>query len=240
MFKWLKNFIKNNFFNTKWRCNICNVEVFDGEYFCKSCYKELPFNDGAICDHCGRKVSQPTLYCSTCKERLLSIDKSRSVFVYDKAIKALIKKAKYDRKTYLIELFAKYMSFVYFKSYFNADYLCYIPMTKKALRKRGYNQSKILADNLSERINVPVINAISKVKDTTRQATLNRAERLKNLEGAFIVTDKKSIKDKVLVIIDDVTTTGATAENVAKILKRAGASKVYLLTVASVPPKQGY
>jgi competence protein ComFC len=171
---------------------------------------------------------------------LLSLDKCRSVYNYESPIKSLIKHAKYDRKLYILEAFAKEMSFLYFKSYFNADYLCYIPMTEKAFKKRGYNQSEILAKFISERINVEVANVLSKVKETNRQAKLGRADRLKNLEDAFKVTDKKLVKDKTLVIIDDVTTTGATAENVAKKLKNAGAKAVYLLSVASVPPKQGY
>ena len=236
----VKSFVRKYFFNPKWKCNSCGKEIFEGEYFCPDCEKQLPFNDKAICEHCGRQVVASENYCSTCKESLLSIDKGRSVFVYDKPISAFIKNAKYDNKKYLLELFARYLSSAYLKHYFNADYITYIPMTEKALKKRGYNQSQVLANLVGLKVNVEVIGCLEKTKETDRQAKLTKLERLKNLEGAFKVVKRKEIKDKVILIIDDVTTTGATAENVAKRLKNAGAKTVYLLTVASVPPKDGY
>ncbi len=236
----VKEFFVKYFFNPKWRCNACGKEIFESEYFCDKCLKTLPYNDKVFCNHCGRKLKAPAEYCSTCREELLSIDKARSVFDYDKPISSLIKRAKYDKRLYLIDMFAVYLSNLYLKSYFNADYICFVPMTEKAKKKRGYNQGELLARRVAEKVNVEVLEAIEKVKETTRQAKLNRSQRLQNLEEAFRVKSRKLVKDKTIVIIDDVTTTGATAENLAKKLKSAGAKTVYLLTVASVAPKIGY
>ena len=236
----ITGFIKKYFFETNWRCAVCGKEIFDDEYFCKECESQLPFNDKAICNHCGRQVVAPEEYCSTCKERLLSVDKGRSVFVYDKPISGLIKSAKYDNKRYILEAFVDYLALAYFKNYFNADYITYVPMTAKAQKNRGYNQSKVLAEMLSKKVKIDLINCLVKTKETERQAKLDRNQRMKNLEGVFRVTSRKLIKEKSVLIIDDVATTGATSENIAKILKRAGASKVFLLTVASVSPKDGY
>lgn len=232
--------LKEFFFHPSWRCNWCGVEIFKEEYFCEDCKSKLPYNDKAICGHCGRKLSVSSAYCSTCKNRIVNLDGCRSAFVYEKPIKSLIKQTKYERKLYLVELFAKYLAPLYFKSYFNADLICYVPMTKKALKNRGYNQSELLAQALSKHINVPVVDCIEKTKETKRQAKLNRAGRMKNLEGVFRVTDKSAVANKTVLIVDDVTTTGATAENIAKILKNANATRVYLLSVASVPSKEGY
>jgi len=229
-------FFKKYFFQPKWRCLLCGEEIFNGEYFCDKCKAELPKNDGAICGHCGRKVVSFEPYCTTCKGIIVALDKCRSAFSYEKPISTLIKRAKYGNHRYIIEYFAEELSFLYLKNYFNADGIVYIPMTKKAERKRGYNQGKILAKKLSERVGTPVLECVEKVKETKRQATLNRTERLKNLEGAFRVIDKKSVKDKTILIVDDVTTTGATAEAIAVRLKKSGAKTVYLLTVASTPP----
>ena len=113
-------------------------------------------------------------------------------------------------------------------------------MTAKAQKNRGYNQSKVLAEMLSKKVKIDLIDCLVKTKETERQAKLDRNQRMKNLEGVFRVTSRKLIKEKSVLIIDDVATTGATSENIAKILKRAGASKVFLLTVASVSPKDGY
>lgn len=236
----LKNFINEYFFNPKWRCNVCGKEIFEDKFFCEDCYNNLPFNNGLICNHCGRKVVGAEEYCTTCKNVLVSIDKGRSVFNYEGEIRKLITSAKYSGRKYLFQAFAEEMGELYYKNNFNADLLCFVPTTDKALKKRGYNQSRILAQSLSKKINVPVSECLIKTKETPRQAKLNRAERLKNLQGVFKVCDKKEIKDKTIVLIDDVATTGSTSEVIASVLKNAGAKCVYLLSVASVPPIDGY
>lgn len=238
--KSIKEFVKKYFFNPTWRCLVCGKEVFSKERFCSDCEKSLPYNDGPICAHCGRKTVAFTEYCSTCKNNLVDLDMCRSAFSYEYPMSKLVKDAKYNNARYLIEFFAEKLSLVYFQNYFNSDYLVYAPMTEKAEKKRGYNQSLILAEKLSVLINVPVLHAVKKVKETERQATLSRAERLKNLDNAFRVVDKKSVKDKNILIIDDVSTTGATAQIIANRLKKAGAKTVKLLTVCSTPPIDKY
>lgn len=233
-------FLKNTFCYPKWRCVSCDKEVFANENFCSECYAKLPFNDGHICEHCGRQVVADENYCSTCKGVLTQIDRARSAFIYKPPISSLIWRAKYFNAKYLLEMFSDYLAAYYFKFYFNSDYLCYVPMTRKAEYKRGYNQSKVLAEYVSEKTGVPVANVTVKVKETKKQVSLNAKLRRKNLTEAFKIIDKKSIKDKVLLIIDDVTTTGATGEALAEKLKKAGAKRVELLTIASVPPKDGY
>ena len=113
-------------------------------------------------------------------------------------------------------------------------------MHEKDFRNRGYNQSQLLATEVSLRTGVSVFDGVVKIKRTQRQAKLGRTERLKNLKDAYRVTDKKAVKDKVVVIVDDVSTTCSTAEALAEKLKKAGAKTVYLITVASVPPKDEY
>lgn len=238
--QFFKNLLNKYFYNPNWKCLVCGKEVFEGQNFCDECMAILPYNDGPICDHCGRKVIAFENYCSTCKNVLVDLDMCRSAFSYAYPINKLIKDAKYNNCIYVIDYFAKVLSSVYFQNYFNADYLVFIPMTDDAQRRRGYNQSKILAEKLSERIDVPVLDCLKKVKDTKRQATLGRAERLKNLDNAFRVVNKKSVVDKSILIVDDVTTTGATAEVVASRLKKAGAKIVNLITVASTPPIDRY
>ena len=113
-------------------------------------------------------------------------------------------------------------------------------MTETAKRKRGYNQSQVLCEKVSNITKVPVFYGIEKIKQTERQAKLNREQRLKNLKDAFHVKVRKDIKDKVIVIVDDVSTTGSTGEALASKLKSAGEKSVNLITVASVPPIEKY
>ena len=239
-FKKISEFLTKNVYNSDWKCLNCGDEVYDGKKFCDKCFEILPFNDQYICEHCGRQVKAAEKYCTTCKGNLTAIDRGRSYFVYDKPINTLIQRFKYGNHRYLADYFTDCLKFVYSKNYFNADFFVYIPMTEKAVRKRGYNQSMLLAEKLSIKTEVPVNHCLKKVKETKRQATLKRSERMKNLVDAVRVIDKKSVKDKTVVIIDDVTTTGATAQAVAERLKQAGAKFVYLITVASTPPIEKY
>ena len=234
-------FIRKYFVNPKWRCLACGKEIFDSkEYFCTECKDNLPFNDKAICDHCGRKVLTFEDYCSTCKGVLVSLDKCRSVFNYEMPINMLIKRLKYDNARYLKDYFIEQLYLVYLKHYFNADIITCVPMTAKAFKKRGYNQSQLLAVGLAEKVNVAYMDLLEKTKETVRQVKLGRTDRLKNFLDVFKVKDKKLVKDKSVLIVDDVSTTGATGQAIAEKLKKAGAKQVFLLTVASVPPIQKY
>lgn len=236
----IKKTLTQYFFNEYWRCAVCGREIFEEKIFCSECENNLPYNDVNICDHCGRKTLSPTEYCLTCKEKLVDLDKGRSAFNYEQPIVQLIHRAKYRDGRFLCREFGKILVTIYFKNYFNADFITYIPMTKKDERKRGYNQTRLIANALSEQVNVPVIDCLEKVKQTSRQAKLTRDERLENLKGAFKVKTRKIVNGKKVLIIDDVTTTGATLSLIATKLKKAGAEKVFSLTVASVGAREGY
>lgn len=236
----VKNFFVKYLFNPKWRCVVCGREIFKDGYFCEKCYDELPFNDKTVCRHCGRKVVGDEEYCSTCKNVLVSLDKCRSPFVYENSVRKLIKHAKFYGDKYLLYAFAGFLYGEYVKSGFDADVICYVPMTRRAEKRRGFNQARVLAEALAVKVGLPVIHCSEKVCETPNQKKLDRAHRLTNLKTAFRIIDKKAAAGKKVLIVDDVTTTGATAEALAAKLKNAGAVSVYLLTVASVPPKDGY
>lgn len=131
-------------------------------------------------------------------------------------------------------MLAPYLKNVYIENFFAPDIITFVPMSIKAEEKRGYNQSELLADALAKLLSLEAYCTLEKVKDTARQAELDFEERSKNLKGAFKVTDKKFVKGKHVLVVDDVLTTGATSHEVASALKTAGAKSVYLLTVASV------
>ncbi len=239
-FEKISAFFNRYMFNAKWRCVSCKREIFKEEYFCEKCKESLPYNDGVICQHCGRMLKSPQNYCTTCKGTLTDVDKMRSAFNYAPPVSSLIKSMKYDNQRYLAEAFALDLARVYQENDFNADFAVFVPSSKNALKKRGYNQSELLAREFSKLTGVPIVECVTKTKETDRQAKLDKSDRLKNLKGAFKMTDKSLVEYKRVVIIDDVTTTGATAQVIAELLKKARVEKVYLLSVASVPPKDGY
>ena len=236
----LKQFIRKVFFNPKWRCSWCGKEIFEDGYFCSVCESKLPFIDENYCEHCGRQLFSKSAYCSTCKENLTEISYMRSAFNYGKPINTLIKKMKYENGRYVADLLTEYLFLAYQRYGLSADLLAFVPMTEKAKQKRGFNQSELLCRGLALKTEINVFEGLTKIRETQRQAKLNRKERITNLSKAFRVHDKKNIKDKTVLIIDDVSTTGSTMKVLSEKLLKAGAKSVGVLTVASVPPKNGY
>ena len=114
----------------------------------------------------------------------------------------------------------------------NADVICYVPMTKKAEKKRGFNQCKLMARNIGYHTNIPVSNCIKKIKNTKEQKTLTKEERIINLKGVFKINNVKDIKNKNVILIDDVMTTGATINECKYILKKSGVKQITVLTIA--------
>ncbi len=221
-------------FPAYYTCLLCDREVF-GEVFCKACAKRIVFNDGATCPVCGRRTERPEI-CLECKANAPLYRRAVSPLVYSDGVISLISKFKNGQKSladYFAALIADKLT-----GFEKIDCIVYVPVTLKTLIKRGYNQGKALACKLSERIYAPVIkNCVKKVRNTPAQKGLKRSERIGNLKGAFKVVKRDEIKGKSVLLLDDVLTTGATADELSRILLSAGAKCVYVASVASVEDK---
>lgn len=113
------------------------------------------------------------------------------------------------------------------------DYICFVPMSQKALMNRGYNQSELLAEALSDILKIPVKNVLEKTRSTFTQHELSADERVKNLIGAFSVCSGETVKGKNFILCDDIITTGSTLKECVKTLKDSGAGKIICCTIAS-------
>lgn len=226
--------ILNAIFPKHYACLLCGREIFDGGDFCPKCKKTLTYNNQITCPVCGRRT-QTEQICLECKAQAPLYEKGVSAFVYEGGARELILKFKNDC-AYLKEYLAQSM-YERCSSFDDADAVCFVPMTAKACRKRGYNQAELLAEELSGMLSLPLLkNAVEKVRESGNQKSLTMDERLKNLHGCFRA-DREVVKDKTLIVVDDVLTTGATAEAVCDELKKKGAKKIYFATVASVEYK---
>lgn len=215
-------------------CELCGREIFDGGKLCLKCLKTVTFNDGDTCPVCGRKNFAPEI-CLECKGRLPLYRRAVSPFVYIDGAAALISRFK-NGAAHLKGYFAEKIreKLVGFEK---IDFITFIPITAKKLKRRGYNQSRLLAESLSEKVLTPVEATLEKVKETPDQKGLSRRDREKNLEDCFKVTDRRKVKGKTILLVDDVMTTGATLDAAAKRLLAAGAAAVFAATVASVEYK---
>lgn len=212
-----------------------------GEYICSNCFSYLSFNQNYICLFCN-KPSFDGLTHPRCRGKYV-IDGSFSSIVYSGVAKKLIYSFKYkpylsDLESLLGELFYEgIIQHEILAKFLKKAVLVPIPLHPSKLRKRGYNQSEILARGLSERLGIPMLNMLERVKNTKTQFKLDRKKRIENMRGAFafnskLITYNSKLKDANIFLIDDILTSGSTLLEAANVLKRGGAGKVFGLTLA--------
>lgn len=222
-------------FPSTFKCVFCSKELNAKipTCTCEECEKKLPYITGKTCKKCGDVINSMSDYCIICKDTKRYFDIAYAPFVYKNQISAAIKKFKFENAKYLFKPMSTYLAKCYFENAITADIIAFVPMTEEKQKERGYNQAGELAKNLAKYIGLPYDeNTLQKVKNTPRQVDLVFEERSKNVKDAFWVTDRKTFKDKVILLIDDVMTTGATCDECAKALKKGGAKKIIVLTLA--------
>lgn len=193
-----------------------------------------------ICPVCAKRIETPGGLCGDCFSGLqfvcADLPGKASAVVYDEISKQLILALKYGDKTELAPLLARMMVNAGGKILDGADVLTCVPLHWKRLLVRKYNQAAVLAHAISEICAVPSDpRLLKRVKSTPKQGT--RKERFDNVADAFEFNASRSVRGKVVVIIDDVVTTGATADACARVLLKNGAAEVRLLTFAKAVEK---
>lgn len=186
------------------KCIICRTDGFIG-----------------LCPYCKSKINRATIE-----------NGNLSYGFYGGTLKTLILKFKYESDFTAGYLLSKLLVEMIKENEIYADVICYVPMTKKSEKKRGFNQCEVIARHMGYHINVPVSDCIKKIKNTKEQKTLTKEERVKSIKGAFKVSRIKDIKNKNVILIDDVMTTGATINECKDVLKKSGVNKITVLTIA--------
>ena len=214
-------------------CDVCGEELVANTRFrlCAECLEKLPLIKGHICLSCGAPIKDESDYCIRCQNMESAFERSRSPLVYDGEAKALVYTMKFGGKPYIAKTLGAFMADCFVQNGMRADVIVFVPMTKEEEKRRGFNQAELLARDLGDRVKLPVLPALEKVKDTSSQKELNREERAKNLEGAFKCT-LKEVKLLNVLLVDDVFTTGITANECAKALLKGKAKSVSVLTAA--------
>lgn len=234
--KFLNNILET-LFPSNITCMFCGGEIKEEKgAVCENCLKNLPWVK-KFCLRCGTPIESNANYCITCKAGAREFDSARAPFVYKDLICEVIHNFKYNGKKYLAQHLALFMAETFKKmekEILKVDMIVPVPLHKSKQKERGFNQAELLARELSKILLIDLnINNLKRVKKTKTQTKLNFSERQENLKDAFIVEDKTEFKNKVLLLIDDVLTTGSTTNNCAKLLKECGAKAVYVLTLAT-------
>ena len=231
--------LKNLIFPSNLTCDICGSEIEEVKHkaICEKCEKKLPFIFHG-CIKCGEKIDGEYNVCYNCKHTLREFDKTYSVFEYSSVAKEMVWKLKYENARYLAKTMASFLTDHIIKNDIKFDVITFVPAYKATQKKRGYNQAKLLAEECCKNLKLNLAqDVLVRVKENTSQVDLSAKERERNIENSFVTNNKSIVKNKVVLVIDDVLTTGATMNEVAKVLKDAGASKVIGLTFANTTRK---
>ncbi len=221
-------------------CFICNTydESINDSYICSNCERKLKKVNPPVCVKCSKPISYDSrnLLCPDCSVYERSFEMSKSPFLYEGIIKDSIYSYKYYNKTYFYKLFGSFLlNFMNSNDYTNFDYIASVPLHKSKMRTRGYNQSELIAKYLSDKLSIPYADALKRTKKTTKQSQQSKEDRRKNIKGAFIINSphkNEQIKNSNLLLVDDVYTTGSTADECSKTLLNFGVSKVFVITIA--------
>lgn len=232
--------LKNNYFKVldflfsailPKRC--INCAKFD-TWLCDCCHTTLPVLTDQHCPIC-KKVTTPLgEVCLNCNNSNICIDGVFIVSSFDSTLlKNLIHHFKYKFIRELSEPLGLLIAQGLMNSHFpSPDLIIPVPLHKRRLRWRGFNQSKLLAKSIELTISTDTTSLIRKKYTTSQVKVKSRKKRVSNIKNAFCVVAPHKIKGKSILLIDDVITTGSTIEECAKVLKNAGAKKVNALVLA--------
>lgn len=217
------------------RCGGCGAIVDEVDSFCADCWAKLEFLGPGGCSRCGlplRATDAET--CAVCLARPPRLDRIRAAVVYGDISRSIAMRLKYGRKVALARTMSRYMQPVVGE--LPADALLVpVPLHRIRLWNRGFNQSAIVARELSLRTGVPLaLDALRRVRATPPLKGLNMRQRRRTVAGAFRAGEIAQLRGRTIILIDDVLTTGSTANACARVLKRAGAARVELVSWARV------
>lgn len=198
------------------RCPYCNHTINHNEKACQSCAKEFP-------EYSPTRFAKGGYYCY-------------SPFTYKGKFKSAVKKMKFNKHPEYSEKLVIPIADTLKRKALDVDFdfIAYVPMHKAKLNERGYNQAQLLAKELGKIINLPCKDVLLKTKENKEQHKCKKEERKKNVRGVYEANNKDNIKDRNILLVDDIITSGYTLGECCKVLKRSGANEIYCVTVCAV------
>ena len=209
----------------------------EGVLICSECWHSMVRADLNSCIYCGAQLSKRGV-CTRCEHLQHAIHELRYVAAYQGVMRTAIHRLKYERDLGIALELADMLAQIMQATNWQIDLIMPVPLSEKRKAQRGYNQAALLAYPLSLQLHIPEnTKGLVRVHETRSQVNLNFKERQENVQGAFSA-DPAIVKDKTILLVDDVFTTGATINAAAAALREAGSKRVYALTVAKALGRQ--
>ncbi len=207
---------------------------------CLPCWKSFRRLEGACCRRCGDPIfafearsPRPSLHCGECLSRLRPFDRCRSAGIYDGALREAIHRVKFGGEAALARSLGRWLARSLPGEAAEADLVAPVPLHPRKIRERGFNQSEFLSAAVAAAASLPHRpRLLSKTTPTHSQTGLGRRDRRRNLRGTFSTGAGARVAGSRVLLVDDIFTTGCTVEECARVLRRAGARSVRVLTLA--------
>ncbi|MBQ6504467.1 MAG: ComF family protein [Flexilinea sp.] len=209
-----------------------------GALICEECLSKLPAVGEHFCTHCGKPLMK-NHFCSLCGKSSFRFQSARAPYLYDGPVSAMIKKLKFSGMLSLVPILSQYLTEYWQNLGWEADLIVPVPLSRSRQAQRGFNQSELIARQFAKSTGIPCEGrALMKQKHTREQVGLNADERRQNLIGAF-AAEPAFIRNRQILLIDDVMTTGSTFAECSAVLLDAGAKSVNCLSVATTSVNHG-
>ncbi len=234
MKKLIKDILLWMFFTN--HCRYCNQVIGKDEVLCAECKNNLPVIKEEKCKYCGVEKTR----CN-CKKHRMEYDGISAPFYYEEGIKECVRLLKFKEKEFLAKHLSEDMTETVKEDFkdIEFDFICFVPFSKVNKITRKYNPSELLAKHLSKALEIPINPVLVKLYENENQRNLNITARTGNVFGVYDVKEGIDVRDKTILLVDDVKTTGATLNSCVSILKIRGAKSVYCTTAAiSAPNKE--
>ncbi|WP_110971501.1 ComF family protein [Pseudomonas huaxiensis] len=225
--------------NNNQPCLLCDEASEQPHPICVPCESELPWLD-EHCRICALPLPMRGLLCGQCARRRPAFQQVEAPWHYGFPVDALITRFKHQRQwplgRLLAQMLGNWLSHRFDEDLPRPDLLLPVPMATRRLRQRGYNQAQMLAEWISGQLKIPCnAQLLERLRDTPAQQDLNARARKRNLTGAFALAASENILGRHLALVDDVLTTGATAQALARLLRDAGAKRVDVYCLTRTP-----
>ncbi len=221
------------------QCHCCETFLEEGEQgVCRGCFSKIRWIEPPFCTICGVPFLSGEIEshpCGACLTRRRYFTIARALGYYEGPFRETIHRWKYEEKNCLTRFFGEKLA-EGFRRYWDVesfDLLLPVPLHPCRLRERGFNQALLLVRELNRSTRIPYSKKLLRKKILTPpQVHLSRAEREKAVRGSFDLQREEEVEGKLILLVDDVYTTGSTVNECARVLRKAGAKQIDVLTLA--------